>query len=131
MLAAQFADMAEETRQWGKVAAAVRAQRTALGWNQRTLARRADRDPKTISKMEQGWGPFQDLTLTAVSRALWGDDNPDVLAVVAEGGRPPRSAKKADIDPEEVIKRSPEFSDGDKEAIVAVIRQLRRRRHAG
>jgi transcriptional regulator with XRE-family HTH domain len=127
----QFPVMAEDTRNfWGKVGAAVRAQRTSLGLRQVELAKRAGVDAKTISKMEAGYGPFRDLTLAAVSRVLWGDDQADVLERVADGDRPPRGSRRPDVDPEEAVKRSPEFSEDDKEAIVAVIRQLRRRRQA-
>lgn len=78
-------------RRWRVVASAVVARQRELGLSQHELVERSGVSAATLRKLRSGESSgFRAVTLARVSEALeW---PPDALAVVLEGGTPPRGA---------------------------------------
>ncbi|MBI2899855.1 MAG: helix-turn-helix transcriptional regulator [Planctomycetes bacterium] len=76
------------------VGGVIRQLRKAAGWTQEELGRRAGTDPKVLGEYERG---VRNATLDTIERILnaLGAENPSLLKVAPEAGRPERNAEEA------------------------------------
>ena len=116
---------------WERVARFVTARRGAMGLSQTALAREAGMDIKTLNAIERRPGPRRAATLGGLERALgWREGS---IMDIADGGDPTPVEQLVAQPPREdpgiaMIRYSPDFSQTEKEALIAILRAIRERR---